>query len=285
MMSIEFTNHCNFRCRMCPHSVYGQTSAGGNVYNRDKGYISDEVFGLALENARKYAKSVSISFFGEQMLHPEFSKYMKKLAEDKPYKLILFSNFSLFGPATYDAVMKCDVVKISLDASDSELFEKLCPDGDFADIEANIGIWLALKNHPKTYLVYTTSSINKHDKRTFLDKWLPKMSSNDGIITKSVISYGGVMKDDYMTPNRCRVAGQNRLTVAWNGDCSPCNLDVNMEMNVGNITVQNDVADIINGKRYKECLGWIKNKAMVCTNCFDANNHRETRIYCGRRVA
>ena len=52
----EFTNHCNFKCRFCPHSVYRKRSDGGNQFNREKGYMSDELFNLALENAEKYAK-------------------------------------------------------------------------------------------------------------------------------------------------------------------------------------------------------------------------------------
>jgi radical SAM protein with 4Fe4S-binding SPASM domain len=244
---------------MCPQSVYGDESEGGNQFNREKGYLSDEVFELFLDNARKYAKSVTVSFFGEQMLHPK-------------------------SKAMLPAMMDCDVVKISLDASNPETFNYVCPNGDYGVIIVNIGRWLNIDNHPKTYLVFVTSSINKHDKQAFLDKWLPRLSKNDGIITKSVISYGGVMKDAYMSENACKVAGQNRLTVAWNGDCSPCNLDVNMEMNVGNILETNDVADIVDSRAYKYQLDVIRDKRGICSNCFDANNHRETVVHRGRRA-
>jgi sulfatase maturation enzyme AslB (radical SAM superfamily) len=263
---------------MCPQSVYGDESEGGNQFNREKGYLSDEVFELFLDNARKYAKSVTVSFFGEQMLHPK-CEYMKRLAYGRKYKLILFSNFSLVTKAMLPAMMDCDVVKISLDASNPETFNYVCPNGDYGVIIVNIGRWLNIDNHPKTYLVFVTSSINKHDKQAFLDKWLPRLSKNDGIITKSVISYGGVMSE-----NACKVAGQNRLTVAWNGDCSPCNLDVNMEMNVGNILETNDVADIVDSRAYKYQLDVIRDKRGICSNRFDANNHRETVVHRGRRA-
>jgi radical SAM protein with 4Fe4S-binding SPASM domain len=269
---------------MCPQSVYGDESEGGNQFNREKGYLSDEVFELFLDNARKYAKSVTVSFFGEQMLHPKFSHYISRLAEKRSYKLILFSNFSLITERVVFAIMDCDIVKISLDASNGELFNRLCPTGNYQKIVDDIEMWLCLDRHPKTYLVYVTSSINKHDKQAFLDKWLPKLPKNDGIITKSVISYGGVIKDAYMSENACKVAGQNRLTVAWNGDCSPCNLDVNMEMNVGNILETNDVAEMLDSRHYKYMLDVIRDKRGICSNCYDANNHRETVVHRGRRA-
>jgi radical SAM protein with 4Fe4S-binding SPASM domain len=279
MMSIEFTNHCNHDCVMCPQSVYRQD----NRFDRNKGWLSDDVFDLFLENARKYAKSVCIGFFGEQMLHPRFYEFMNRLAKDRPYELTLFSDWSLLEASMSPLLIGCDVVKISLDASNCELFNKLCPGGDYNTVVNNIEWWLDLPGHSKTYLVFVTSSLNKHDKQAFLDKWLPKLPKNDGIITKSVISYGGVMKDEYMTDNACKVADQNRLIVSWNGDCSPCNLDVNMSMKAGNIQETNDVADIIDGGIYKNWIKSIKRKEGICENCFDANNHKETVIH--RRVA
>src|SRR4030042_133162 len=73
----ELTNHCNFRCVYCPHSVYQKESAGGNRFDREKGYMSDELWSVVVENAAKYASYVGLGFFGEPLMHPEFRRYVE----------------------------------------------------------------------------------------------------------------------------------------------------------------------------------------------------------------
>ena len=279
-LAIEFTNKCNFRCTLCPQSTYRKPSPGGNRFDRDKGYLSDEVFDAFLVNARKYAKRVTVGFFGEPMLHPKFSEYMTKLAESRSYKLTLFSNWALFADEMVPAIKGCDEVRISLDASNNELFQTLCPSSEYYTIVGNIQQWLRVRNRPHTYLVFVTSSINQHDKGTFLRAWLPKLPKRDGVITKAAISYGGVMKDDYMYANTCNILQKRRMVVAWNGDCSPCNLDVNIDMNVGNV-LRGGMAEIAASEQYASQLISIRHRSGICVGCFDSNNHRETVFHSG----
>ena len=139
-------------------------------------------------------------------------------------------------------------------------------------------------NHPKTYLVYVTTANNADKKKDFLDTWLQILSKNDGIITKTVITYGGLMSDDYMTPYSCDVLRKPRLVVAWNGDVSICNLDVNMQKTVGNI-LERDIAEIVDSRAYKYQIDVIKERRGICDGCFDANNHKHTTIHHGRADA
>lgn len=261
--SIEFTNHCNFKCKVCP-----QVSA---QYKRDRGYVSDEVFEAFLDAAGKYASCVSIGFFGEQMLHPRFAEYMSRLAENKSYKLVLFSNFSKLRPEMIPPLMECDIVKISTNI-------------EHPDAVSNINKWLEVPNHPRTYLIYVTSSENVNRKQDFLNKWLPVLPKNDGIITKTIITYGGMMSDSYMKPNPCDVLKKPRLMVSWNGDVSICNLDVNMQKKAGNI-LKSRIGDIVSSRNYKYQIDSVKEKTGICADCFDSNNHRKTKFYNGERDA
>ncbi len=78
----ELTNHCNYRCPFCPHSCYREPeTSGGNVFDRDKGYMPEDVFALVEDNCRRHATCVVLGFFGEQMLHPRFCEYVRRLAE------------------------------------------------------------------------------------------------------------------------------------------------------------------------------------------------------------
>ncbi|RLC92061.1 MAG: hypothetical protein DRI39_08955 [Chloroflexi bacterium] len=290
----EFTNHCNFRCRFCPHSVYRQRSDGGNQFTREKGYMSDDLFSLVLENAARYAKRVQIGFFGEPLLHPRFEDYITSFPSKRRYSVDLNTNWSLVTRKTMDILKHLDCVIISLDASYSRLYDELCPGGPVLDLDGmpcrdrhavlvdKIDYWLRLPDHAPTRIVYVVSSINEHDVKTFVDQWRPKLRSpKDCILTKSVLSYGGVMRDSHMRENKCAIWSQRWFTVAWNGDCSPCNLDVNMELNVGNLFDVQDMKLIVAGDRWHQVMLAVRERSGICANCFDANNWTENRTYCG----
>ena len=291
----EFTNNCNFRCRFCPHSVYRKKSESGNQFNREKGYMSDELFHLFLENAEKYAKCVQIGFFGEPLLHPKFEDYIKLFHTNRRYRLELNTNWSLVTPKKMATLKRLDSVIISLDASHSALWEKLCPGAPVLNLDGvpsrdryniiteKIEYWLSLPDHAPSRLVYVVSSINEHDRNNFVKNWYPKLGPQDYILTKSVLSYGGVMKDSHMKKNNCKIDCQYWFTIAWNGDCSPCNLDVNIELNVGNLLEERDMKRIIEGDKWKQIMSKIRQKSGICLNCFDGNNWAENKYYYGKR--
>jgi hypothetical protein len=101
----ELTNHCNFRCVYCPHSVYQKDSVGGNRFDRQKGYMSDELWGLVVENAAKYASYVGLGFFGEPLLHPRFWQYVKMIPKQRRYAFDLFTNWSLVTRENMEAMI------------------------------------------------------------------------------------------------------------------------------------------------------------------------------------
>lgn len=68
--SIELTNACNLNCPNC-----GSTTAKFH-----KGFMSDEVFDLALKLSNP-AKYMAIHGAGEPLLHPKFLQYLEKLVE------------------------------------------------------------------------------------------------------------------------------------------------------------------------------------------------------------
>ena len=120
-------------------------------------------------------------------------------------------------------------------------------------------------------------------KEVFLKEWLPRVKPEDSIATKRVISYGGHMKDAYMRSYPCNIPNERRLTVAWNGDCSPCNLDVNMGLKIGNLMEIKDVKELLEKGEYRKVMKNIKKKKGVCKYCFDANNHIDNILYTGKR--
>ncbi len=295
-MAVELTNKCNFRCTYCPHSVRGQDMPDGlNKFDRPQGFMSQETFQLCLQNAGKYAASFTFGFFGEQMLHPRFDELIFSIPEVRRYKLVINTNGSLLTTKNIDALKHFDIVRLSIDSVDSESFERLRPGGAvltingkrgenrFAALEEKIRYWLNTPDHPPTQLVHTTTQANESDRQRYLDYWLPKMGPRDCVVLKSVLSYGGVMKDPYMTENPCTIPEDNRIVVAWNGDCTPCNLDVNVALKYGNLHDIPDLHRMIRTPKYKELIKGIRRNQGICANCNDANNHVESMLYPGLR--
>ena len=288
LISLEFTNHCNFKCIYCPQAVYKQDT-GRNVFNREKGHISDGVFNVARYNIDRYAKIVSIGFFGEQMLHPKFEEYIDKLAFRKRYKLSFNSNCSLITDLNFDTIKKFDLFRVSLDASNGTLWNELCPgdtvkdlDGSespnkedrFKVLEKKIESWLSRADHPPIELECVVLSHNKHDTKNLIKKWRHKLGPLDRLVIKTVLTYGGVMKDSFMKAKPCGNFRYKRFTIAWNGDCTPCNFDVNIAMKVGNILKDRDILDMMNKPEGLKIMDQIKKREVFCTHCFDAENNR-----------
>jgi radical SAM protein with 4Fe4S-binding SPASM domain len=295
-MTIELTNRCNFRCSYCPHSVRGHDQGDDlNTFDRPFGFMSQETFDLCLAGARNHAESVSFSFFGEQMLHPRFAELIFSIPRTRPYRLVTNTNGSLLTRLNIDALKRFDLVRFSLDSTDSASFERLRPGGAVLTVEGQRGddryetlteqieCWLSLPDHPRTQLVYVTTDANQHDRQAYLDHWLPRMGPNDCVVLKSVISYGGVMEDAYMTEHPCTIPQDNRINVAWNGDCTPCNLDVNVALCVGNIHETPDLLEMTASDRYRQVMEDIRARRGICRNCRDANNHEESTLYPGVR--
>lgn len=294
-VSPEFTNHCNFKCKFCPHSYFKKEKTKlGNKFNREKGFMDPKLFDLVLENANEYAREVSIGFFGEQMLHPNFRDFIKLFPKKRSYKVNLNTNWSLATAEIMEDLRNLDEVRISIDASNAKLWNYLCPGGPILDLKGNpshkryetfiekIKYWFSLPHHPRTKLVYVVSSKNKQDKKKFLEKFLPLIPSRDHIVTKTVLTYGGVMYDSHMSKYPCKIINEGRIVVGWNGNCSPCNLDVNLKLNIGNLYKYKDMEKMINSKKYTKVMENIKRKKGICRNCFDANNRSEDNFYYGK---
>ena len=87
------------------------------------------------------------------------------------------------------------------------------------------------------------------------------------------------MKDSHMSRCRCDVLKCRPFQVAWNGDCTPCNLDVNIHWNVGNLIELRDINRIVEGDKWRDTIAKIRRREGICANCIDANNRPQDRFY------
>ncbi len=121
------------------------------------------------------------------------------------------------------------------------------------------------------------------DRQQYLDTWLSRMGPRDCVVMKSVISYGGVIKDPYQTENPCTIPEDHRVNIAFNGDVTPCNLDVNIALCIGNTHETGDLKTMLASPRARAVFDRIRRNQGICSNCNDANNHQESMLYWGER--
>jgi len=285
-ISLEFTNHCNFRCYFCPHSLY-KTKHEGNPFDREKGFLKRKTFRKALEFIKKKATAVTIGYFGEQLLHERFNEYVTLLDEDRKFKLVLNTNFSLVTDEHLRYLNKFDRIRISLDATDSETFEKLCPGGAiktfggantfnrFESLVKKIREYLKMEERPSVRLIFVKSRFNEGKEELFEEQWKPYLKTSDIITFKSVLSYGGVIQDGIVREGGCAIANGNVGIISWEGDITPCNLDVNMAMKSGNVFDK----EFPDKALWGAALHSIRRNEGICQKCVDGGNHSQRSVY------
>ena len=173
---------------------------GRNVFDREKGYMSDDVFNAILPNLNKYSRDLTLGFFGESTLHPKFNEYVDKLAYKKKYKLILNSNCSLLTKNDDQTLRKFNMFRISMDSPVESEWQDQCPGGNVIDINGNTSsdrlrvlqektlYWLSLKSRPTISLIYVTSSRNIKTIDQFAKKWCKYLRGGDMIIVKRMLT-------------------------------------------------------------------------------------------------
>jgi len=295
-VSIELTNICNFSCPFCPQAYKSDpTTPGGSPYNRRQGMITDEVFERAVAECERTASRVELGFFGEQTLHKRYIQFIQAL-KDRAFTTELNTNVSFVTEEMMHAWIGSGInlVRLSLDAIHSDVFNRARP-GQVRDlrgkvvptakrmqaINEKVHLWLSLPDHSPTRLVFVKSSSNPGEKEAFVEYWQPYLGRNDHILMKQVLSYGGKINDPMVEPvNRCNVWEMRYLMIDWQGNLSPCNLDTNMDLTIGNI-MHDSIDALYNGPvadRLRGQTGCLRD-ITPCRTCKDGNNWTGNEVY------
>ncbi len=289
-VSIELTNICNFVCPFCPQAYkHAAATPGGAPYDRRQGFMTRAVFDRAVDECERVARRVELGFFGEQTLHAHYAELVRSLAK-RSFELELNTNVSFVTDDMMDAWVEAGVelVRLSLDAITPEVFDRARPgqvrdlegrvvaDGErMAAINAKVERWLARPDHGPTRLVYVKSSHNDvpGEQQRFVEHWRPRLGPDDYVLAKQVLSYGGKTADPLVEAHRCNVWEIGYLMVDWRGRVSPCNLDTNMDLVLGN--VMDDSLDALYhgpaAQRLRALTGCGR-EISPCRTCVDGNN-------------
>lgn len=288
-VSVELTNICNFTCPFCPQAFkHAEATPLGAPYNRRQGLMSRATFERAIAECNRVAETVELGFFGEQTLHRDYVELVRSLRERR-FRLEISTNVSYVTREMMQAWIdaRVDLLRFSLDAVTPEVFNRARPgkvkdlagrivaDGErMKAVNDKVRYWLALPEHRPTRLVYVKSSHNQGDERErFLAHWTPCLGPDDRILMKRVLTYGGKTADPLVLAHRCNVWDVRYLMIDWRGVVSPCNLDTNMDLALGNV-LQDSIDALYHGpvandlRRRTGCL----KDLTPCRTCVDGNN-------------
>lgn len=223
---VELTNACNMVCHHCPRQYM----------KREIGYMPVDMFKEIVNISHRLTREFNFSFFGEPLLHPDFRECMEYVC-GFPVAVTLNTNMVLADDEIRKLFCKLGVnhVRVGIDGSNAEVYGMMRNGEYFEVVESNLKSWLA-KEHPPTRLVYTVTEINRTDQRPFLGKWTPLLGDRDHIMVKSMLSYGGKMQGPEIITHPCAEIGHRNLVVSWDRRVSPCHLDTDMELVIGDYT-------------------------------------------------
>lgn len=290
LVSIELTSACNFRCPFCPQSHRDAPAPPGvEPFTRASGFMARDVFERAVDECARIARCVELGFFGEQTLHPDYTAYLEHLGRRKAFRLETNTNVSMLTEPMMRAWVdaRFDMVRLSVDAITPNVFNRARPgvvkdlsgaivdDADrMAAVNEKIERWLAMPDHRPTRLVYVKSSHNDvpGERERFLEHWQPRLGPDDQVLMKSVISYGGKIEDSKLQTGTCNVWDVGYLVIDHAGNISPCNLDVNMSLQLGSI-MRDSIESMYHGEkanalRHQTGCG---NDLQPCRTCHDGN--------------
>ena len=291
VVDIELTNICNFRCPICPHGNKDlPENKLGEPFVRRGAFMSDAVFARAVDECNRVARVVELGFFGEQTLHRNYHERLRAL-KNRRFRLETSTNLSRLTWSTFDTWVEAqmDLVRLSIDAIRPAVFNRARPgnvhdlngkavseEERLAAINEKAHRWLERRDHRPTRIVFVQSSHNEGEAADFVAYWRPFLGANDVILVKQVLTYGGIVPIAHQALNRCNVWDVRYVMIDVHGNCTPCNLDVNVQLHLGNI-MQDSIENLYHGP----IAQWLKTqtgcgKALSpCKTCVDGNNWSE----------
>lgn len=273
----ELTNKCNYACARCPH----------RTLKRPQGYMDYELFLKIYNESHGKVRELNLSFFGEPMLHPRFLDILAYMKINRgSLFLSMNTNLSCATKEILSAIIDVpfNQVRFSVDAAIPETYNRVRPAEFTLDLEGNrfdgnrldlidekIKWWHSVKNHIPTRHVYTVSSLNVDELPVYVEKWVPRLSFDDEILAKRLITYGGKISDPLIKPHLCNVWDMRFAVIDWQGYVSPCNLDTEMELTIGNIR-NSSLEEIFMSEAWQEARRHCNDRrSPPCNQCIDSN--------------
>lgn len=262
MLDVELTNHCNFKCVMCP--------TGQGIVKREKGHISTKTLLKVLDEAWLHDTPIRYIRWGEPLLYRHFEN---ALIETKQRDLLchINTNGSLLTKEVSDFLVHVglDSLKVSFQGVNEVGYNAMRINGSYDSIIKNIKTLHRIRTALKSsypFIQIGTTIINE-----------TAMAIADFIASVDAFTdavYIGKTKD-LQEKNAVHLACEcpevfDKLSVNWDGTVTACCGDYDNFMLVGNIHEQT-LQQIWEGEqlaKYRQLLlNYRHSELHLCSRC------------------
>ena len=234
-IQLETTNHCNAKCRFCPHHKF-----------TERGFMSDELYDKILSEAQCLPNLVGITpmLTGEPFLDKKFIPRLKKLREMFPNIAIeVYTNGSLLTEETVRKIAEVPDVRysISVNGLSRETRKMIMGLDDYFDVRVGIkAMEQAGIEYGVTMVAYP--EISREEMQAFSDAG------------GTVVQYQSWAGTQYPYERRrwtsCPRA-IHHMTVRYNGDVTLCCFDPFGEVSFGNLNTET-IEEIWTSDKHRE---------------------------------
>jgi pyruvate-formate lyase-activating enzyme len=289
-LNVEVTNICNLRCAMCPaHSV-----------RRAKGFMNLALFKDILQEAVDLGiKQIGLHTVGESILHPEIVTFINESKKTGLYTYMDINGNSV-RQGDHERIIEAglDSLKFSIDAHDSEIYNKVRKGGDFKKVLDNLKKFDEIRKRKKAnmrlYALYLINFVNEkyvYDFKKIVGEYVDDIEislvMNQGEQVQGFDALSPVSKrlTDLLAKHKKRIICPNpwkRIVISWDGYLTGCCIDFELNMVYGKYVPGNlkelwcnDKINDIRHKIKKFDLG----NLVLCSNCdminYDVPNFRD----------
>jgi radical SAM protein with 4Fe4S-binding SPASM domain len=241
-LDIEPTNFCNFKCKICTGQQQG---------TRKRGYLDLELFkSICIQAQQMGVKGVRFLRWGEPLMHPNIIEFIR-IAKGHNLLVHMTTNGSLLdhkiGLRLIDSGL--DSIIISFQGTSRGENQKLRDKAHHDEVVNNVIDFVSVRNMSKAqnpYVIISTTVTDEtdEDQEKFRYTWLKYVDEvsigstwfkrlKDKQPVKEFIPRARKLKSKF----KC-IEVMNKLSIDWDGAVSPCCLDYDQQLSIGNIKEQ-----------------------------------------------
>lgn len=244
-LQIELTNHCNLKCKECPHRFMG----------RSQSEMNPDVFDAILNDYIIPIKPVSVilSKDGEPLLCKNIRIYIEKICSVSDVRMVIYTNGLLLGE---DFVSFLSKFKNKFQLLVSFHYEQI-PPKDMTAIYDKVGKKLKncinMKCSNIEFIIASHILTNSDMPRlqNWKNRWDEvKLSSKNltGVhLNANINPWAGLIKEGTVKFETCPYGCGSHFFIGVTGNVLPCCMDLEEELAFGNV-LKDNVSDLLNRK-------------------------------------
>lgn len=283
-IDVELTNHCNFKCMMCPTGTFAM--------KRNRGFMSMEVVDRLCREVTSHPMGIRLIRWGEPTLHKDFIEILKKFkATGNPVHFNTNGSLLSFEKLKEIVDMKVDSIKFSFQGTDDKTYGEMRNGGEFHKLIKTLTLLNELRgegNFPYIQISTTTTCETEEQIQEFISMIEPLCDYYN--VGRTIFSHLNIedmkisneekekilllREREKIEKKRISVCPEvyDKLSINWNGTVVGCCSDYNDKMVIGNI-MENSIVELFQNQvicKYRDILsrdGY--DEIELCSTCYD----------------